>query len=638
MAYTMTVASTAVSQPLPAPLTDPPQSHARSLPPLDRWFWLATLLIALVVIPRSAMISWSHSGYIDDDWHIRRGLLFVSGHLSDGIISLENPPLADGLMVLPLVALGCTSAEPLNPATMPPGWADALPDNPKLAHQALIYRAHVIFGHQLRPDVILLIIAIWKAILWVPCAALIFHWCRAIYGLGSAWLITAMLAVEPNIAAHIPPAAADILSAESFIVLGFCAWRYFTSPTRTKFILLTFFTALAAQMKTSGIIAPFIVLLWAIIEWYILPLRQGISWNELKPTLRPRFNTVLLAGLLVVGWSWAMLGFDISVPRNTTWAIDYANRDSLVARYLDPLLDMRWPGGLYIASVVGEIQHMRHGHWGFLLGRHRIGGWWYYFPVLSTFKIPIGFGLVFLIALFSLRKFRPRRPELYLLIPLLVWIPPVLMSRLNIGFRHVLAPYLLALILSSRFAASAGKTTLTIAWIAILGSGLHALSYHPDYISYINFPRHKPYLSINDSNIDWAQSLKEVAVWLDEHPHPGRPVYLGFFDIKDAPTPKMWYYLGNRTQILSRSEPPPTRGLLIISPIWEAGMYYWPDTYAQLRQMEPDAVIGHCMLVYDLDKHAPPGRPFHWNPPPWRFIPGWHAPQPPPPSSTPAAQ
>jgi hypothetical protein len=627
----MDVASSAASDSMPALSDGKPSCCSRALPPLDRWFWLATLLIALVVIPRSAMISWSHSGYIDDDWHIRRGLLFVTGHLSKGMISIENPPLADGLMVLPLVAMGCTPDEPLKAATMPPGWPDTQPDIPQLARQALIYRAHVIFGHQLRPDVILLIIAIWKAFLWVPCAALIFHWCRAIYGLGSAWLVTAMLLVEPNIAAHIPPAAADILSAESFVLLGFCAWRYFASPTRWKFAMLTFASALAMQMKTSGILAPFVVLLWAVFEWYIRPMRNGVRWSELRPTLRKRFDTVLLAGLLVVGWCWAMLLFDVSIPRNNTWSIDYANRDSFVARHLDPLLDLRWPGGLYIAAVIGEMQHMRHGHWGFLLGMHRIGGWWYYFPVLSTFKVPIGFGVVFLIAIYSLRKFRPRWAELYLLLPLLVWIPPMLMSRLNIGFRHVLAPYLLALILSSRCAAGAGRGMRAILWIAVIGSGIHAATYGADYLSYVNFPRHKPYLSINDSNIDWAQSLRQVARWLDAHPHAGRPVYLGYFDIKDAPTPKTWWYIGDRANILSRSEPPPTHGILIISPIWEAGLYYWPDVYAQLREMEPDAIIGHCMLVYDLDKHAPPGKPFHWDPPPYRFIPGWTSPQPRPP-------
>ncbi|MCC6423932.1 MAG: hypothetical protein IT447_10675 [Phycisphaerales bacterium] len=604
-------------------LTD--SSH---LPPLDHWLWLATLLIALVVIPRSAMISWAHSGYIDDDWHIRRGLLFLTKNLSGRPISIENPPFADGMMVLPLVALGCTPDEPLNPATLPPGWTDHSSTNPKVAHDSLVYRTHVIFGHSLTPNVILLIIAIWKAFLWVPCAALIFHWCRALYGLGAAWLVTVMLLVEPNIAAHIPPASADILSAESFILLGFCAWRYFASPSRWKFALLTFATALVMQMKTSGIIAPFIVLLWAVFEWYIRPLRHGIPWSTLRPTLRPQFNKMLLAGILVVGWCWAMLLFDISIPRNNTWSISYTNPDSFVAHYLEPLLDLRWPGGLYIAAVVGELQHMRHGHWGFILGQHRIGGWWYYFPVLSTFKVPIGFGLVFLAAIFSLKKLRPRWTELYLILPLLVWIPPILMTRLNIGFRHVFAPYLLAIILSSRCMTHAGKIVACILWIAVITSGVHALSYHPDYLSYVNFPRHKPYLSINDSNFDWSQSLKEVAQWLDKHPQPGRPVYLGYFYMGDLPKPKLWFYLGDRVIPLERTEPPPTHGILIISPVWEAGLYYWPDTFAQLRAMEPDAIIGHCMLVYDLDKHAPPGKPFHWDPPPYRFIPGWHGPQP----------
>lgn len=613
---------------------DRPPTESRPLPPLDRWFWLAALLIAMVVIPRSAMISWSHSGYIDDDWHIRRGLLFVTKNLSGQPVNLDNPPFGDGLMVLPLVALGCTPDEPLNPATMPPGWANTPPANPKLAHNSLVYRGHVIFGRQLQPNVILLIIAIWKSILWIPCAVLIFHWCRALYGLSSAWLVTAMLLVDPTIAAHLPPAAVDSISAEAFVFMGFCAWRYLDSPRYWKLALTALSTAAVMLIKNTGLIAPFIVLLLAVSHWYIRPLLRGVRWTELRPTLRVRFNTVLLAGLLLVFFIWALLGFDVSIPRNTAWSTSFADKDSIVARYLDPLLDFRRPAGIYIGSIVGAIQHSRIGHWGFLLGQHRIGGWWYYFPVVSTFKIPIGFGLVFLAGLWSLRRFRPRWDEIFLLLPMLIWLGLLFASPLNIGFRHMIPAYVLMMMLASRGIARTGRVVRIVLWIAVAASGVHALSYHPDYLSYVNFPRHKPYLSINDSNIDWGQSLKQVAQWLDEHPHPGRPAYLGYFF--DVPTPKMWFYVGDRAIPLERSAPPPTHGILIISPVWEAGMYFLQDTYAQLRSMEPDAVIGHCMLVYDLDKHAPPGKPFVWQPPPYRMIPGWHGPYPPPPSTQPA--
>ena len=42
--------------------------------------------------------------------------------------------------------------------------------------------------------------------------------------------------------------------------------------------------------------------------------------------------------------------------------------------------------------------------------------------------------------------------------------------------------------------------------------------------------------------------------------------------------------------------------MLIISPIWVTGVYDdWNNPYEFLHDMEPIDVIGHALLVYDLD-------------------------------------
>ncbi len=66
--------------------------------------------------------------------------------------------------------------------------------------------------------------------------------------------------------------------------------------------------------------------------------------------------------------------------------------------------------------------------------------------------------------------------------------------------------------------------------------------HHPNYISYFNFPRHKPYLAINDSNVDWGQSLKQVRDWIDSHPQQ-KPIYLRCFGRFESPN--IHYYLGD---------------------------------------------------------------------------------------------
>jgi hypothetical protein len=124
----------------------------------------------------------------------------------------------------------------------------------------------------------------------------------------------------------------------------------------------------------------------------------------------------------------------------------------------------------------------------------------------------------------------------------------------------------------------------------------------------MNFPRHKPYLAISDSNVDWGQALKQARAWIDARPRDGRTIYLRYFGFYSG---NLRYYLGDRAVVLEETAPPPTHGLLIISPVIEAGLYDDRNAYVGLQRLEPDAVIGHSLLVYDLDRLGG-GKPFRW--------------------------
>jgi hypothetical protein len=226
-------------------------------------------------------------------------------------------------------------------------------------------------------------------------------------------------------------------------------------------------------------------------------------------------------------------------------------------------------------------------------------GWWYYFPAVATYKVPVGVGLVLALGLLSLGWRAPRWDEWGIALSLVAWALFMMNAKVNIGFRHFLPAYLFALAVAARPLALGGVRWAVPAWCGLAVAGLHAASFHPDYISYINYPRHKPHLAISDSNVDWGQGLKQARAWLEAHPQHGRTVWLSYFgpDTRDVR-----YYLGDRAVRLSEYDPSPARGLLIISPVHEAGTYNPAPHYAMLRAREPDAMIGHCWLVYDLDR------------------------------------
>jgi hypothetical protein len=186
-------------------------------------------------------------------------------------------------------------------------------------------------------------------------------------------------------------------------------------------------------------------------------------------------------------------------------------------------------------------------------------------------------------------------------------------SKVNIGYRHFLPAYVFAMALACRCLERATVRWSAVAWCALGVAGLHAASYHPDYLCYINLPRHKPYMAISDSNVDWGQGLKQARAWLDSRHHDGRPVRLRYFGTSANPE-CIRYYLEDRVVVLGENDPPPPSGLLIISPVYEAGPYGPPGAYAALQPCEPDDVIGHGLLVYDLDRLGG-GAPFCWTGP-----------------------
>src|SRR5436190_19641851 len=74
---------------------------ARSL----RSFLLAMLLLAAVVIPRSILVADAHSESSDDEYHLMRGLMFWR-HEINADIDLNDPPFGEGVLALPMLAIG----------------------------------------------------------------------------------------------------------------------------------------------------------------------------------------------------------------------------------------------------------------------------------------------------------------------------------------------------------------------------------------------------------------------------------------------------------------------------------------------------------------------------------------------------
>jgi hypothetical protein len=290
------------------------------------------------------------------------------------------------------------------------------------------------------------------------------------------------------------------------------------------------------------------------------------------------------------------------------------------------------------------------------LGESRELGWWYYFPVVATFKIPLGIFVVLAMGIISLKWRRLSYQELPFIFAAALWMALLLSQHIDIGFRHFLPVEIFLLMLASRCVAkikpspqpSPGEpgegenppaplpkwfpklawptlaTTIfreyvnlprvtKLACIAIAATALELATWTPDYLSYTNFPRSAPYLQISDSNLDWGQGLKELRKWIDAQPDEGRPIYFGYFGPIDHNLytelgPRLMEYSSYSSWILPYdgvAEPVtrgiPVHGILVLSPVALTGQYDHHDRFAAFRRIKPDQIIGHCLLVYDLD-------------------------------------
>jgi hypothetical protein len=557
--------------PAPPGTIAPPPGPAGNPRPArpDRALLLVIVGAAAVLLWRGGSMARAHSESYDDEYHLVHGAAYFRGGLND--LAQPDPPLGQALTALPMVLTNTN-----------PRWTGAL------------------YDHSRPPGRVLDLIALWRSILFLPAVAVTFVWCRRLYGLPAGLLAAALLVGEPNFAAHIPLAALDALGVVGALAGSWLLWRAFETPSFGRGVAAAACCAAALLLKGTTILLPVVAAAYAILFWIVRPWLAArrrtapaadATWLKVLPR-----RLAALAGFAALSFLvlWALLLFDVSRPDQPP---EWQQAPTMVSR----LIDRPLPAGLFIGSLVRGAWHAEQGHLAYLLGERSRSGWWYYFPVVLAYKMPLGVALVLLLAILSLRRLPPRCEEWGLAIPALLWTGLFLTTRINIGVRHFLPAYVFFLLLGARAVAGRPKRWMAVAaWSGAALAALHGLLWHPDYIAYQNLPRARAYMDLSDSNVDWGQGLKQARDWIDRHPQPaGRPVYLLYFGDANSPR-RVLHYLGNRVTLVPPHAPLPQGGLLIASPVWVAGPFDIGDHYVSLRERTPIDVIGHALLVYDL--------------------------------------
>jgi hypothetical protein len=252
----------------------------------------------------------------------------------------------------------------------------------------------------------------------------------------------------------------------------------------------------------------------------------------------------------------------------------------------------------------------------FLLGDVYGTGRWYYFPVAVLVKTPLATLVAVgaaVVALAAWRRVRAFPRDTWVLVclglPVLVLGVATMRSHMNIGIRHFFPVYVYAFVaagvVAARLYAHHAKVLRPVLAVLALGLAAESLAAFPNYVPFFNVAaggyRGGIHL-LGDSNLDWGQDLPLVAAWQREH--PDRTLHLAYFGTADPA------YYGIRADPLTfeyglevPDRPLPTSGVIAVSATTLQGIWNppgRPNRFAELLKLEPAAILGGSIYVYDL--------------------------------------
>lgn len=316
-----------------------------------------------------------------------------------------------------------------------------------------------------------------------------YFWAYKLYGIKAGVLAVFLTLFFPNILAHGRLINTD-LGLALFILMAVYFWGEFLKSANWQkswhsLSLAGLFSGLAIASKYTAMIL-FVIL-------FILALVKLFQEKKDDNRIVLGYLGILIISLVVV---WATYGFS-----------------------LQALADLC--KGIFLV-----LRHTVAGHGSFLLGQLSNTGWWYYFPVAIFYKTPIPIFILLILSIIYFKKIRSKVKfdELLLLLPPIIFLVFAMISKADLGIRHILPifPFIFVFISKSINIFDFPKSIwLKIVIIAsIVWYLISALISFPNYIAYFNEfagGSRGGYKILTDSNLDWGQDIYRLKDYLEIH-------------------------------------------------------------------------------------------------------------------------
>jgi len=478
-----------------------------------------------------------------------------------------HPPLTQYLYGLPVFL-----AEP----NYPPDQAKA-GKQPIGTYSPYLYARQFFWGSANDPEKLAFLGRLGGALCVVLLVLSVFLFARRRFGDAPALLAAWLVAFLPDVLAHGGVACNDLPLALTYFLAAWAIDAAVRCPTLVRGAVSGASVALAVGTKFSAIVLPAVAVLLLLMEAFALRERRWL----------PHAKLAVLAGTA------AMYLALVAVYRG-----DFT------------LAEMRY-------GLDFTFRHVTRGHDtapAYLLGRTSQTGWAYFFPLAFLYKTPAAFHLLLIAGLVGLsRSTRDVRLRWLFASPLRmpvvaggVLLGALFASNLAIGFRHALPALPLLCVIAAvgvqRLWVTVGRVPrLALATLA-LWMAVSTLSFYPHFLAYTSEwgpGRDRGHELLLDSNLDWGQGLLDLRNWMRRN--AVERVYLSYFGSALPAGYGIDYVALPSFFVLPPSPPPPQPPrYAVISATNLHGLYLPGDPLARFRDLVPDTVIAHTLLVYKV--------------------------------------
>ncbi|KKU94026.1 MAG: Glycosyl transferase, family 39 [Candidatus Jorgensenbacteria bacterium GW2011_GWA1_48_13] len=597
-------------------------------------FPVALILIVVFLLMLNAALK--ETAIFDETAHIAAGYGYV--RYLDYRLNPEHPPLVKALSALPLLFMN------LNFPTEAESWQKDVNGQWDVGNRFLYSEGN-------NPDEIVGAARIFPIILTLLTIILIYVWSLQILGRGWALVPAFLFGFSPSVLAHGHYVTTDV-GATLGVLFGFYFFtKMLATPSRKKSILAGLALGAALLMKFSNVLLLPIFIFIGFIHYIAKIKRDGAALHYFLVYFK-RFVLMFFAALFLIYAVYFL--FTLNYPATKELSDAATTLSSFNPRWLVDLdlalikNSVLRPLGQYLFGLLMILQRAAGGNTAYFLGDLSAEGWWYYFPVVFLLKEPLPSLIMILLAvIIGVSKFLPAGrqvkfknfsdylgtnvAEFGMLVFIVIYWVQSMRSPLNIGIRHLLPTmpfiYILATgtlkswilklhefphhFLPSLFARIKAffKISLKFALIIILLVWYAAETFagSPYYLSYFNEIGggiKNGYKYVTDSNYDWGQDLKRLAVFVKENNI--QKIAVDYFG---GGSPK--YYLGEDVaeNWWSARGNPKDKGIewLAISvnslqgaqAIADADLNRKPeDEYSWLRDIKPAARAGTSIFIY----------------------------------------